>query len=512
MNFSTKIKTSLVLETKTELERTMEISDAMETLAEAGYNLKKLDHVTRNLYFALDQIQKTTDIDQINKLIGLTDSLESISIVIDDKLTVEKATESVMEAVSNAWEKIKEWVGRVFTAIFNLIASIFGAEGIKDRKEKLQSIKDTAPDAEILAKADYKGSGVDLTAEFMKLRADLLKEFGPKLAEAEEKKAAAAEAFQRELKTATDIATLQAKTESLQEMFKMSSELTATYTTKMAEIASKQQAIVNNNNNNNVLAGLTPAIMTGFADTYGRAFEPGGDIERVVRATKRIKKVKEDIEKEVEKPKPKPPPTPNPNPNPNPPRPPTPAPNPNPPRPPQPDPVQKASMDVLHHLAKTEAEGIKVVNAEDKVQKGIFGKLKRAAAWVCRKNWGGRNIKSNKGLLAEGRERSKKQMKIFMLWSLRCWLIDASSSTVSELADKLGTNAATLNAFINALQLSGAKKQFDADKGEYTIIIPNDAIRDKIAEALVISRKDVEKIVKEANKLPDPKDFDPEEH
>jgi len=505
------------------LEMTSIECEALETLYAAGFQLDSISRVIDNANFALAWLNSADDKKSVVDMLELEKSCEGLIAKIDGEITAEAAVEGIGEALGRAWEAIKSWLEKLFTAVFNLIAAIFGADGIKDNKQKLTDLKETAPDADILAKADLKGSGVDITAELIKGRTALIAELLPQLQKNAEERLAAAEAYKKDLQSQVEMARLDERVKALQTLVDKSTELSTKYNTAMAELASKNSTAVNNNNNN-ILAGLTPAILTGFAGAYAGAFDPSGPAAKIAETTKKIKKVTEEIETETKKRKKKPetgdgggttPKPPAPNPNPNPPKPPAPNPNPNPnPKPPAPapDPVTNQALKVLADLGKTTASDFRIIKAEDKYVDSVWGKIKRGAGWVCRKGWGGRNIKGNKGLLAAAREHNKTATRTVMLWALRLYVIDANESTIADLAQKIGTETMVIKAFITALRATGLKKTFDTDKGEYQCTVPDDATAKKIAAALKIKQTDVENIVKEANKLPDPKDYKPEEH
>lgn len=507
------------------LEMTTAECEALETLYAAGFHLDKLSRVIDNANFALAWLNSADDKKSVVDMLELEKSCEGLIAKIDGELTAEAAVEGIGEALGRAWEAIKSWLEKLFTAVFNLIAAIFGADGIKDNKQKLTDLKETAPDADILSKADLKGSGVDITADLLKGRTALIAELLPQLQKNAEARLAAAEAYKKDLQSQVEMARLDERVKALQTLVDKSTELSTKYNTAMAELASKNSAAVNNNNNN-ILSGLTPAILTGFAGAYAGAFDPSGPAAKIAETTKKIKKVTEEIETETKKRKKKPdnddgggtpPKPPAPNPNPNPPKPPAPNPNPNPnpnPKPPSPapDPVTNQALKVLADLGKTTAADFRIIKAEDKYVDSVWGKIKRGAGWVCRKGWGGRNIKGDKGLLAAAREHNKTATRTVMLWALRLYVVDANESTIAELAQKIGTETMVIKAFITALRATGLKKTFDTDKGEYQCSVPDEATAKKIAAALKIKQADVENIVKEANKLPDPKDYKPEEH
>lgn len=502
------------------LEMTTAECEALETLYAAGFHLDKLSRVIDNANFALEWLNSADDKKSVIDILELEKSCEGLVAKIDGELTAEAAVEGIGEALGRAWEAIKSWLEKLFTAVFNLIAAIFGADGIKDNKQKLDSIKDTAPDADILAKSDLKGAGVDMTAEFMKLRTDLINEMMPQMKKNAEDSLAAAEAYKKDLQSQVEMARLDERVKALQTLVDKSTELSTKYNTAMAEIASKNNSAINNNNNN-ILAGLTPAIMTGFSQAYATAFAPGGPAAQIAETTKKVKKVTEEIETEVKKRKKKPdggdgggdkpkPPSPQPSPAPTPK--PQPSPSPSPKPQPSPNPIENQALKVVADLGKTVAGEMRIIKAEDKCVDSVFGKVKRAAGFICRKGWGGRNIKTTKGLLAEAREKAKTNTRTVILWALRLWVVNASESTISDLAEKIGVNTTILKGFITVLKACGIKSEFNSDKGENQIVMPDDATAEKVAKELKIKKVDVANIIKAANNLPDPKDYKPEEH
>ena len=111
------------LENKTELlQLTQDAQEAYADLLNAEVNLSEIDGVIENIYEAMDIISKREVGPESVEMLGLKDQLFSH---IDDVSRLE-ATEGLGEALKKAWDKLVDWIGGIFKAVWNFMRALVG--------------------------------------------------------------------------------------------------------------------------------------------------------------------------------------------------------------------------------------------------------------------------------------------------------------------------------------------------------------------------------------------------
>ena len=280
------------------LEMTQIECAAIETLAEARFQIDNLTRIIDNANFALCWLNASDDKKSVVDILELEKSCESLIAKIDGDLTPEAAVEGVGEALLRAWEAIKAWVKKVFTAIFNLVAAIFGADTTKKVHEESEDIKDAAPKAKDLAEYDYKDIKCLVHGEVAKARVELEMSMDQKLLDSYKAVRDSFTAYQTEFNT-PGTARLDERTKFLKEKLEEHSKLLDEYKSKIEELEKKNAGLCASAGTH-AMKGWDPATMKAFAEAYEKLYGPNGSRKKLAEEISRTEPVIKKAEKALD--------------------------------------------------------------------------------------------------------------------------------------------------------------------------------------------------------------------
>lgn len=516
MNLCIKKDHALVAHAADALEMTQLECEAIETLAESGFQLDRLNRVIENANFALSWLNSADDKKSVLDILEIEKSCEGLITQLDGELTADAAAEGIGEAVLRAWEAIKAWVKKVFTAIFNLVAAIFGVDASSKVEQTSTQVAETAPAADMLAKQEYEGIKPKYHGSVVRARIDLENQMHDELLRNYallRERAAEVEASM----SSADAARLDERSKAYKEQLDKCTAKQEEYEKRLDELE-KQNAALLAKAGDHAMQGWDAATMKAFAEFQKQMLGKNGKLKKVADEIQKTKPVVEKLQKEVDqrqkeqstsKPTsgnpsdktPKPQPAPSHNPSPTPPKPPPSTERIPPANSQRQDPGYQDAKNSFIGTSKETAKGGQRMRSVSSWVSAVNAHLKDCCEWAIS------HVQTPEryavGLMKRQQKADVKENIRCLNLALNAIVTDRTVEVIKSLQDKMEMRV-KVESFVKALKSIVKIARNDAKGVNY--IVPLDAAGIKrVANATNTKTGDVEKIINNINKgnLPD---------